>query len=168
MNRSFNETHSVYRNNTLSTLASALEEKYPMVALLLGDQFEKAAKGYANLNQSTHWDLTLYGDAFPQYLEGVPTLAEALPFLGDLARLESLIQDLYFLNNNASPHESRRQLSSPWPIVSLWKRCKAHGAGRKDLPPLSETPETALLHRVRCGPRFQIQVTCKTLSSDQT
>lgn len=79
---------AVYRNNVNHALVEALAAAYPVVQRLVGEDFFRAvARDYAWTHPPTRGTLIGYGEAFPGYLENLPTAAR-LPYLADVARLE--------------------------------------------------------------------------------
>ena len=82
------ERLQVHRNTVFSTLVNALRLSYPVVRLLVGDEFFEGATRYfiaaypprsANLND--------YGESFAGFLVQFPAAA-AITYLADVARLE--------------------------------------------------------------------------------
>ncbi|MCR9213710.1 MAG: DNA-binding domain-containing protein [Proteobacteria bacterium] len=86
---------SVYRNNVMSSLVSALTVAFPTVEKIVGDQFFKAmAAVYVRQYPPKSPVLMFYGDEFPMFLRGFAPVS-ALPYLSDVARLEQLRRQVY-------------------------------------------------------------------------
>ena len=84
----------VYRNTAQRNLADALQSAYPAVFRLVGEAyFRQTARAYGRRHPSRCGDLTHAGDAFPAYL-GELHGDDEYRYLGDVARLELLIQDV--------------------------------------------------------------------------
>lgn len=78
----------VYRNNTFTSLRAALETTFPVVCRLVGDDFFRgAARAFVRQHPPTAPCLGEYGAEFAGFLADFPP-ARALPYLGDVARLE--------------------------------------------------------------------------------
>lgn len=141
---------AVYRNNVIVSLIDALADTFPVTQALVGEAFFRAMAGqFVRAHPPRSPVLTLYGDLFPSYVcDFAP--ASALPYLGDLARLEvgyvqtyhaaeegSLaISELSKLLSNEMPlsqvrftlHPSINVVRSRYAVVSLW-------AAHQDLSP---------------------------------
>lgn len=132
---------AVYRNNVAVSLTEALHEGFPVIARLLG---KANMDGLAGLFLRAHPPasplLMLYGDGFPEFLEGMEQLAH-LGYIGDVARLELALRQSYHAADAASlPPEqlaalpadqlagtrlllapALRLVRSPWPIHDIWR-----------------------------------------------
>lgn len=139
---------AVYRNNVAASLTSALQEGFPVIARLLGAQ---NMDGLAGLFLRAHPPasplLMLYGEGFPEFLEGMEQLAH-LGYLGDVARLELALRQSYHAGDATPlPPEALAALSpdrlatarltlapalrlirSPWPLHDIWRFNTAAGA----------------------------------------
>jgi hypothetical protein len=142
---------AVYRNNIASALIYALRVRYPAVAGVMGrTAFSATAGSYALANLPRDPVLIFYGESFPDFLAGSEAGKE-LPWLADLARLESLWWRAYHAAE-AEPlaasllagipaeklfdlvlrfHPSASHLSSPHPVGSIWEACKQGDDWRK-------------------------------------
>jgi Putative DNA-binding domain len=79
----------VYRNNVAAALAGALAVRYPAVKRLVGDEFFAAmAREYTRDTLPRSPVLIGYGAEFPDFIAGFAP-ASGLPYLADVARLES-------------------------------------------------------------------------------
>ncbi len=82
----------VHRNTVLAGLAKALRLTYPTVAWLTGeDFFNQAAMAFASQFPPRAPCLSDYGDGFAEFLESYRP-AGALPYLGDAARFDLVIE----------------------------------------------------------------------------
>jgi hypothetical protein len=87
--------YAVYRNNVTVGLVRALEDNFPMVRRLLGDDyFAGFARDFAQSNPPQSPLMFQYGEAFPGALDNAEDLA-GFPYLGDIARLEILWRASY-------------------------------------------------------------------------
>lgn len=78
----------VYRNNVQHGLCSALNQRFPVIARLVGPEFFTAmARVFAAAHPPATPVLIDWGTAFPAFLEAFPPVAK-LPYLADVARLE--------------------------------------------------------------------------------
>ncbi len=131
----------VYRNNVVASLIDVLQGHYPVVCRLVGEEFFRAtARAYLDTEQPSTPVLAEYGGTFADFLEDFEP-AGALPYLPDVARFEWLQVEAYHAADVApltaddlaalAPnrvakmvfelHPSARLLSSPYPIISLWR-----------------------------------------------
>jgi Putative DNA-binding domain len=79
---------AVYRNNVFHNYREALQDIYPVVAKLVGDDFfQYVARKFIPAYRSTSGNLGDYGAALPVFLKTLPE-ALGLPYLHDIARLE--------------------------------------------------------------------------------
>ena len=154
---------AVYRNNVVVGLVDALASRFPVVERVVGAEFFRAmAQLYVAAEPPRSPLLFRYGDSFPVFVEKFPPAA-ALAWLSDLARLE-LARGRAYHAADAVPlppaafaawvagdltrvgirlHPSVTLISSPFPIVSIWR---AHDAGAKPTAP-SWMAEAALVAR---------------------
>lgn len=137
---------AVYRNNVVVSLIDALAARFPVVAALVGAEFFRAAAGvFVRAAPPETPLLYAYGDGFADFLAGFAPAAD-IAYLADVARLEWAIgaagtaadaaplgrAALAGLSADAvaalrlDPHPSVRLVTSPWPILALWR---AHQPG---------------------------------------
>jgi hypothetical protein len=131
----------VYRNNVVSGLVSALASRFPVTERLVGAEFFRAmASLYVTEDPPRSPILFRYGSAFPAFIESFEPAA-SVPYLADLARLE-LARGAAYHAADAEPlpasafagldveafqrtglrlHPSLILLTSPYPIVSIWR-----------------------------------------------
>ncbi len=82
------EAIGVYRDAYPARLTEALGETYEACWRVMGDEeFFAAARDFIARAPSRSYNLSDYGESFPEFLEARPQ-AQGAPFLGDLARLE--------------------------------------------------------------------------------
>ena len=132
---------SIYRNTARSTLTKALRLNFPAVERLVGEEFFAAAADTFITRQPprTAW-LDLYGQEFPEFLQGFEPAATLL-YLADVARLERAVGRALHAGHmeplelarlasiDASeqarvrfvPHPSVSLLSSPYPVDAIWR-----------------------------------------------
>jgi Putative DNA-binding domain len=86
---------NVYRNNMRGALTEALAVRFPAVLRIVGEEFFHAmARDYAVSNLPRSPVLISYGRDFPAFVEAFSPAA-ALPYLADVARLESAWWEAY-------------------------------------------------------------------------
>ena len=94
---------AVYRNNTEQTLLSVLQQSFSVCRMLVGERcFNQLALRYCRTHPSSSLDLNAYGELFPNFIDqrlapGEPL--QVVPYLGDMARLEWLLQRAYHAAN---------------------------------------------------------------------
>lgn len=136
-----NRRFSVYRNNVRGALVEALAVRYPVVMRLVGDEFFRAmARDYALGNLPLSPVLIDYGADFPEFIAGF-TPAASLPYLADVARLESAYWQAYHAADEKPADMALLQVldpgdlanvrlsfiaacavvTSPHPIVAIWQ-----------------------------------------------
>jgi hypothetical protein len=142
---------AVYRNNVAAALIGALEARYPVVRRLVGDDFFRGMAGAFVAGEKPRSPaLMLYGEAFPDFVARFPP-AGAIPFLADVARLESAWVEAYHaaeaetLGLNAltsiapgvletlrlRPHPAARLLRSAYPAASIWAAAQSADERRR-------------------------------------
>ena len=171
----------VYRNNVLSGLIEAMAGVYPVVRDLVGEEFFNATCSvYIRQHPPRSKLLIAYGDAFADFLESFPPVAE-LPYLADIARLERAWLDAYHAADEApfdpallqsvppeqlgeltfTFHPGARLLRSDHPVFSIWSAHSEHGEGA-DLAQVEQQPQSVLITR----PQFQVSVTMLPAGAD--
>ncbi|MCY4209145.1 MAG: DNA-binding domain-containing protein [Roseovarius sp.] len=131
---------SVYRNNVVLSLTSALETAFPAIAKLVGpENFSKVARLFLARHPPSSPLIMYYGEEFPDFLEGFEPLRR-YGHLPDLARLEQARRESYHAADSTpvdiqeiqslTPDqisESRYELAptvriihSSWPIYDIW------------------------------------------------
>ncbi len=159
---------NVYRNNIMVSLVEAMLDSYPVVTQLTGEEFATAmARVYVGENPPTSPVLFEYGGDFGDFIENFAPAA-SLPFLSDVARLESAWLTAFHsadcqplgIEGLGEYHEdapgglrfsfcpSVHLLRSPYPVVSIWS---AHQGDEIDevLLAKAEGEEYALVNRPR-------------------
>lgn len=164
---------AVYRNNVAMRLIDALEAAYPAVLRLVGqDFFRFAATEYIRQHPPRSRTLLSYGDAFAEFIAGFEP-AESVPYLKDVARLETLYLDAYHAEEadcltsdlvgdlsqlsqaggGLHLHPSARLMMSPYPVSRIWEVNRAEPDLRGDIEIAGET-EFLLVIR----PEAQVEV----------
>ena len=132
---------SVYRNNVAGSLTEGLEQSFPVLKKLLGEDYFKAMAGVFLREHPPRSRLMMfYGADMPAFLEGFPPLAH-LPYLADVARLEQALREAYhaadappvsterlgalspdaFLTARLHLAPALRLVASRFPIWSIWR-----------------------------------------------
>ncbi|MCW8906696.1 MAG: putative DNA-binding domain-containing protein [Sedimenticola sp.] len=132
---------NIYRNNFIVLNGDALADMYPVIRQLVGEQaFRLLATRYVREHPPAERTLLLYGEAFANFLGGIPELA-ALPYLADVARLEYAWTDAYHAEDAAPltqhqvaailpdafgrvrlvPHPALHCIRSPYPLLRIWE-----------------------------------------------
>ena len=87
--------YAVYRNNVTIALVRAMEANFPAIRRLLGEEnFFGFAREFVQVHPPQLPLMFMYGDKFPDFLEGRTELTE-FPYLGDVARLEQICRLAY-------------------------------------------------------------------------
>ena len=163
---------AVYRNNVIAGLTKALEQRFPVTAQLVGDEFFRGmARAFIAANRPQSALLAEYGNALPDFIEGLEAAA-SVPYLADVARIEMFwtrayhatdaapvtVQALAALGHEMLPsvrltrHPSAALVRSAYPAGSIWA---AHS--RETLQPVGHArPETMLI--VRPGADVKVHV----------
>lgn len=85
------EAINVYQRAYVARLTEALGETYEGVWRVLGDSdFFKTAENYIRENNSASYNLSDYGNSFPEFLSKM--WGDEFPFLADLARFEQVFK----------------------------------------------------------------------------
>jgi hypothetical protein len=96
---------SIYRNNVMAGLVSALRTRFPVVDQLVGTEFFRAMAGAYVAKQPPRSPVLLYyGDTFPAFIDGFAPAAP-IPYLGDVARIE-LARGLAYHAADVAPLEA--------------------------------------------------------------
>jgi hypothetical protein len=132
---------AVYRNNVIVSLIDALEQRFPVCARLVGEEFFRAmARLFVRRRPPRSPILADYGEDFPLFVEAFEP-ARDLAYLPDVARLEYAIGRAYHAADAApmaieaiksvpsecldrvaiSLHPSVQLVASRHPIVSIWR-----------------------------------------------
>lgn len=133
--------YNVYRNNVAVSLTEALQEGFPVLTKLLGQQNMAGLAGlYLRAHPPSSPLMMFYGEQLPAFVTDMPQLAH-LGYLPDIARLELAMRRSYHaadatpLNPEVlaalSPEalmSARFDLApalhlirSPWPIHAIWR-----------------------------------------------
>jgi hypothetical protein len=156
----------IYRAAVFSSFSRVLEEVYPVVARLLGDEFFSAmARLYALEYPSTQPDLNHYGNHMAVFIEQFEPLKD-MPYLVDLARLEWYWHEIFYAADSppndferlAAVDENEqgdvvltlsnaaRVLHSNYPVKHIWHQNQPQ-VGEPEQIDLSEGGETLIIWR---------------------
>lgn len=132
---------NVYRNNVAVSLKAALGETFPVVKLLVGEDFFDAMAGvFWRLSPPQSPILAQWGDDFPDFIQSFEP-AQSLPFLADVARLEwawlqayhgedktalsidvlSSLDEAALATHRLDLHPTLQVMTSNWPICAIWQ-----------------------------------------------
>ncbi|WP_429053642.1 HvfC/BufC family peptide modification chaperone [Aeromonas rivipollensis] len=115
----------IYRNNVILGLTEVLASSYPAVAAMVGEAFfAAAARGFVLAEPLEEGSVMHYGEGFGDWLTRLPT-TQALPWLGELARFEWLLERASLLAPEARRWPAER-LAALAP--SQWDRLVLHPA----------------------------------------
>lgn len=138
---------AVYRNNVVAGLIEALKAAFPATCRIVGEDFFAAmARIYVAYEPPASPVMLDYGAGFPSFVGGFAPAA-ALPYLGDVARLERAWAEAYHaaeakpVNPSALAdvdparlpalrlllHPSLRIVRSRYPMVRIWQMNTAGG-----------------------------------------
>jgi hypothetical protein len=155
---------AVYRNNVVTGLVKALQNRFPVVEKIVGEEFFAAmSRVFVTERPPRSPLLAIYGDDFPAFIAAFEPARE-LPYLADVARLEAERARSYhaadaapvdasrFAALDASDiagvgidlHPSIGIVRSSHPIVTIW----AMNSGERELAPIEDwRGEDALIAR---------------------
>lgn len=156
---------ALYRGNLSATWDKTLSAAYPVVRMLVGEEFFGGlSKAYGHAHPSESGDLNAFGAHFDEFLRHFPHVAD-YPYLPDMAALEWALHRAHYAPAASgitaqqlaavSPehmetarltlHPACRLLSSDWATIPLWL---AHQAGSSiDFPANMEAPSYAVIAR---------------------
>ena len=147
LNQTAEKRFNVYRNNVATSLMDALESSFPVTQRLLGtENFRNIARDFQWTRPPSTPLMMHYGADFPEHLETLPALAR-FPYLGDVARLEIALRQSYhaadstaidpatlqtpdLINARFEFAPAMRIISSPWPVLSIWRFNTQEGAAK--------------------------------------
>jgi hypothetical protein len=134
----------IYRNNSLATLTESLENIYPAILRLVGEDFFKAtARKFIIANPPVNGDLHEFGGDFADFLDKfIP--AQTMPYLPSVARLEWALHQSYYAASSTllditrlksvpqekynfiqfKLHPSHQLLDFSFPILEIWQMCQ--------------------------------------------
>ncbi len=94
----------IYRNNTRSARIDTLELVFPVCNKILGNEvFRSIAREYVISDNDGLSDLNHYGEVFNRHFQlllNIGRLPEEYVYLPDLAKLEFIIHDAYYADND--------------------------------------------------------------------
>jgi hypothetical protein len=164
---------AAYRRTVFGTLSAALLATYPVLARIVGMAFfREATRCYLLTHPSRSGDLNEYGGDFAEFLGGYP-YAHDLLYLPDVARLEWLVQMIYYaadppaadLSALGAADPSRwgefrflltpacTRMDSPHPLHDIW-RVNAEGYGGDMAVDFSRGSSVLILRR---GDRVHVE-----------
>lgn len=132
---------AVYRNNVVVGLTEALQDAFPAVCRIVGDEFFQAmARIYALSDLPASPILLDYGAGFPDFIAGFQPAA-TLPYLPDVARIERAWIEAYHAREalrlqasdfaaidadrlaeiHLTVHPSLRVVRSRLPALTIWR-----------------------------------------------
>jgi hypothetical protein len=168
---------AIYRGNCQANWSKALEGAYPVVRLLVGDEFFAGlVREYARAEPSSEGDLNVFGHRFADFLADFPH-ARTLSYLPDVARLEWAVHRAFYaadagrldLAEVALLREDqlasvRLRLApacalvrSAYPVTRIWEVHQPEHVGEMEVD-LDAGGETAFVHR----PAFRVAVDALT------
>lgn len=133
---------NVYRNNVVAGLTGTLEDAFPAVARIVGDEFFAAmARIYVTTNPPSSPIMLDYGEGFANFIGEFEPAFRTLPYLRDVARLERAWLEAYhsseaqalsaeslvalspddLMNLRVTLHPSLRVVRSEFPMLALWQ-----------------------------------------------
>jgi hypothetical protein len=119
---------AAYRSNAALLAIRALGSAYPVLARLLGEEnFDAVTRAFWQAQPPRRGDLAQWGQALAGYIESMPGLAEAEPFLGDVARVEWALHEAATAADATADHASFRLLASTDPALLRLELATATG-----------------------------------------
>lgn len=155
----------IYRGNAVGNVAKALSLAFPVVRLIVGDEFfDGLARACWHAHPSRSGDLDLYGACFADFLSGFEHV-RLLPYLPEVAQLEWCVHRLQTeVDHRAatldvlsavapaqvgelrmSVQPGMRILESAWPLATIWQQHQPGFAGEVDVD--LDMAECVLIHR---------------------
>jgi uncharacterized protein (UPF0276 family) len=143
---------ALYRGNLVGTWEKTLAAAYPVLAVLVGEEFFTGlARAYGRAYPSEGGDLNLFGVHFPVFLESFEHVAP-YPYFPDMARMEWACHRAHYAadGGQVSPadfalllpeqldearlmfHPACSLIHSEWAVVELWR---AHQPGMENAFP---------------------------------
>jgi hypothetical protein len=132
---------SIYRNNVILSLSTAIADTFPVVKRLIGDEcFQAAAVAFVREQPPSQPSLLYYGENFIDYIKTYPACIE-LDYISDVAQLEWYYirafhaEESDLLDNQELQqilpesladavfkiHPSVRLMQSDWPVDYIWE-----------------------------------------------
>jgi uncharacterized protein len=132
---------ALYRGNLSATWDKTLSAAYPVVRMLVGEEFFSGlSNAYGRVHPSTSGDLNRFGAGFEAFLRSFPHVAD-YPYLPDMAALEWALHRAHYAPAARgvsaqglaalSPeqmemarmtlHPACRLVSSEWAVIPLWQ-----------------------------------------------
>ncbi|MES2742188.1 MAG: DUF692 family multinuclear iron-containing protein [Pseudomonadota bacterium] len=152
--------YALYRGNLTVTWEKTLSNVYPVLRLLLGEEFfGGVSRAYGSAHPSQSGDLNRFGADLADFLSGFPHVAD-WPYLPDMARLEWALHRAHYAPDAPAMtatalaaftpermegarlrlHPACQLLSSEWAILPLWQ---AHQGNDEDAPFPARLRETS-------------------------
>ncbi|USG62554.1 DNA-binding domain-containing protein [Sneathiella marina] len=165
---------SVYQNNVVSSLITALKTAFPTVLKIVGDEFFSAmAAVFVRKYPPKSPVLMLYGDMFPDFLSKFEPVAD-LHYLPEVAYLEQLRRQVYhaadkdsvsqlafaeiseaeFQSLVLSIHPASAFAVFKYPVASIWHWNNAETAAVK--PEIPSNGEEVLVWRLENDVRMRL------------
>ena len=95
------ERLAVYRHNVVGNLTNALMERRPLLKALVGEDFlKKMTQHYVVGHKPSGGNLNLYGQDYATFIRAFKP-AESLPYLADIAALETAMNNAYYAADDA-------------------------------------------------------------------
>ncbi|HEX7982919.1 MAG TPA: DUF692 family protein [Duganella sp.] len=163
---------ALYRGNLGATWDKTLAAAYPVVRMLMGEEFFSGlSKAYGRAHPSNSGDLNRFGADFDVFLRHFPHVAD-YPYLPDMAALEWALHRAHYAPAaeavtaaqlaGLSPeqmetarmtlHPACRLVASEWAVVPLWQAHQADSG--VDFPELLAAPS----HGVVARPQWKTRV----------
>jgi hypothetical protein len=160
-----------YRTNVFGNYLDGLRATYRSVENLIGRGcFADHAERFIRDTPSRSGDLNQYGGELPDFLERDP-IAEQLPYLADVARLEWLLEEVFYEADHPALdlqrlaqvppqhysdlrfalHPACRLLRSAYPVRRIWQVSQPDYQGEQTVA-LDEGADHLLLRRERFEP----------------
>lgn len=96
----------IYRNNFVIGYTEILSLTYPLVLALVGEEcFDALARQHILTSVHSEGDVSSYGSGFAETIESISPIISAVPYLGDIARLEWAMDLSQQANNYPHPSE---------------------------------------------------------------
>jgi len=164
--------YALYRGNLSATFNKTLANAYPVIQMLVGDEFFGGlSQAYGHAHPSDSGDLNRFGAHFAEFLAGFPHVAD-YPYLPDMARLEWALHRAHYgpgaegiaadalaaltpeqvETARLRLHPACQLLASDWATIPLWQAHQPDGG--QEFPDEMAVPSYGLVLR----PRWKTQV----------
>ena len=111
--------YAVYRNNVVVSLMDALEQTFPALQTIMGEEvFRRISRNFVAMHPPKSAMMQVYGEEFARFLDEFAPLRKSR-FLGDVARVEFAWLEAYHAADAAIVHPEALGAIAPEKVVEL-------------------------------------------------